>query len=45
LDLFAIKSSVITAAEGCDLGDMFLAGMVPEYRQLGDILAGGVSAK
>jgi hypothetical protein len=23
---------------------MFLAGLVPEYRQLGDILAGGISA-
>jgi hypothetical protein len=37
-----MKSSV-TAAEGVDLGDMFLAGMVPEYRQLGDILAGEIS--
>jgi hypothetical protein len=35
--------SSVTAAEGVDLGDMFLAGMVPEYRQLGDILAGGIS--
>ena len=40
LDLFGMKSSV-TAAEGTDLGDMSLAGMVPEYRQLGDILAVG----
>jgi hypothetical protein len=37
-----MKSSV-TAAEGVDLEDIFLAGMVPEYRQLGDILAGGIS--
>jgi hypothetical protein len=37
-----MKSSV-TAAEGVDLGDMFLAGTVSEYRPLGDILAGGVS--
>jgi hypothetical protein len=37
-----MKSSV-TAAEGFDFGDMFLACMVPEYRQLGDILAGGIS--
>ena len=37
-----MKSSV-TAAEGADLGDMFLAGMVSEYRRLGDILAGGIS--
>jgi hypothetical protein len=37
-----MKSSV-TAAEGVDLGGMFLAGMVLEYRQLRDILAGGIS--
>jgi len=37
-----VKPSV-TAAEGVDLGDMFLAGTVPEYRQLGDILVGGIS--
>jgi hypothetical protein len=37
-----VKSSV-TAAEGFDFGDMFLVGIVPEYRQRGDILAGGVS--
>ena len=37
-----MKSSVI-AADGVDLGDMFLAGMVPEYRQLGDILASRIS--
>jgi hypothetical protein len=37
-----MKSSV-TAAEGFDLRDMYLAGIVPEYRQLGDILAGGIS--
>jgi hypothetical protein len=39
-----MKSSVI-AAEGFDLRDMFLAGMVPEYRQLGDILADGISVR
>jgi hypothetical protein len=37
-----MKSSA-TAAEGVDLRDMFLVGMVLEYRQLDDILAGGVS--
>jgi hypothetical protein len=37
-----MKSSV-TAAEGVDLRDMFLAGIVPEYRQLDDILAGRIS--
>jgi hypothetical protein len=37
-----MKSSV-TAAEGIDLGDMFPASMVPEYKQLSDVLAGGIS--
>jgi hypothetical protein len=37
-----MKSSV-AAAEGVDLGDMFLASMMPEYRRLGDIFAGGIS--
>jgi hypothetical protein len=33
----------VTAAEGVDLEDMFLAGIVPEYKQLDDIFAGGIS--